>query len=1472
MPPSRGIRCIDLDCEERLCSVIALRAHVALFHGKFLNYNVAMSNRYDVSISTLGACMDLLKKDTRSRMARFVDIEHGLPFDGKLPRVKRPITPMNRKPHLIAQKPQILPIYVDKRVDKNMFDCGICHMKSYGEATFKTHFIRTHIFPCLACCRCFATKIDKSRHFCSSIFDREFLATMLSDSLTPITFSAYILSNGTVPSVECENCRVRLRLTEMYSHFLNAHFHLLRYIVESGEILPHGVNARIDNVRMSNGAIAEAVDINLDKNEDFQTERCRMVRGREDLRASVMNVADYNGKLLVTPPIGTYLYTKAAKKYQADIRLTCYLCEMPFDTTADLDEHLERHPEKWKNCPFCKVKITGHYDMQKHLLHFHTTRQFGSMFCNFCGTSVTKAACSHMIYHCRESNACGICGAKQASYDTLIAHMKKAHLDLLRRYQCNMCGQYFITLNEFREHVCRMAATIYCCVCSNGNRVFTSAADYCDHFDFFHVERNLVCSLCKQPQNTEANMARHRIVHMHRVTPYLSRRPYVLPRWMNVNNRDLVPAWQRSTNGTALHGSRAANMTARSRGPPQPGTIAASLEKIINSATPSPPSMDEPPGLVDINDDADDIVVVTVPARNGSQNGPNAIQNRSVTVKYRSVPFQNGSSAIQNRTAAIHNGPASIKTRSVPSQNGSSCIQNGLLPVRTARHSQNSHSAQNAPPRLQPSVANGASLSSQSSVTANVRSERVEKDSAGANVPGYVPDADDDDIDEIDSSKAIEIEAVAPKVIEVVDENGDDELAVIAEVEKSSGVAITSVSTREKKFKCTRCSMAFMTKKSLTAHMSSHAHDLPSSTCSEIFGLPKECNGYVCRNCSLVFESKPKYDEHMRYHGPSTGLSCQKCSGIAFNNGMLGQHIHAHNLNSIVFSCGICLLKYPNDHYLMEHLYTVHKVPYFAFCKICGRGSTRLDSVYRHVTEHMVTDMSVIQRIGTSPAALFNYEPLDVAKHKLILASGRLQVIEPSDCTHRSSLLSTDGMLVACKKCFCMTTFLNYLTSLTDAEKENVSWTFGELEKPQSPLFSVFPLYSHLSTENQSHLQTLVAPTQQQINPMQGTTVRHAVMESLGVSGRSYIRRPASTMIGGAFPSLHQVPRHRAVITNQPPQLTQAFQSSVTDGHQTHRVVMRPAWQSQSAVARATASASNSTNSIMEQVNGNRPDACIVCQATLSTEYDKLKHLMHTKTEHKWFCTNCAFSAVDEMSIVTHYYRLHIEPLYMQKKLEKGPDCGFKPIVFDLRCPKCRGITFNTLKLFERHLASHTDILPYVAECGTAFATEAKKFEHDQKHQECNECCILCGTTDLWAVPKSASTPFVLSHVIRHGLDYHSSCRVCFVRFSDDTTYAKLFDHYKNMHATVYSAKDKSLMCKACGVIVSSMFELLTHMKTKHTMNVISRSSASKEGEFYVRANTQMFSYLGLNRKMQICTEKDETSESPSSPASSNQP
>ncbi|CAJ0587018.1 unnamed protein product, partial [Mesorhabditis spiculigera] len=742
------------------------------------------------------------------------------------------------------------------------------------------------------------------------------------------------------------------------------------------------------------------------------------------------------------------------------------------------------------------------------------------------------------------------------------------------------------------------------------------------------------------------------------------------------------------------------------------------------------------------------------------------------------------------------------------------------------------------------------------------RVEAADNYGGGGQSSGIFDDDDDDDAI-MDCSQEN-----GPTVQPVIDDDGDDELSVVAEVTHPSGTlpSVIAAGTSRSKKKCPRCSEMFITNVALKKHLeTSHRLDA-GGVIEEDFGIPVEKLLNLCRICCHAFETQEQYQRHQAAHGPQKH-NCVDCSAVAYNAQLLTLHRRAHDDRHLTFACAECHIAYRTDSQLYGHLEERHKVRLVYFCKNCELGSTNGPAISEHIRKRICSSTRAAHinetpesQLGVAPAAILNYIPQNVAQHKRALAANPAMAVVPSPCSHRSFIAATNAA-VACRSCHCLTNIYSYVASEEAAGRSARTDYLIQSHAAPTPQRDILNLLRQppirmnaarfLNSRNQAYpivsantITTKVGRPMSYVRPMPTTQPLPGYVPpppqpkrlSQANNGQSatvqIVERPLNlTALAGAMgvdvASAVPTGRHRVNLPKSGP--------SVVEGLIAAEPPAAPAQPTPSSSA-----GKYSAKILKDRVGGE----CGFCGKHLRNEGILRLHALHTNG-HNAFCLLCHRSFPDEQTAVVHIFKHHDKQLGIEGKE--------KPVEFSLRCPfhgcDFHSTSMSALNELRRHLNKHT--LTHTTDyCNQKFATAESRKRHDLEHTKMEElgletnCCLLCGTTNMWT-SRLAGFTTPISHTMVHGFYRYVMCRDCNVCFKRDADNSRFTRHFQDKHVTEMEGKPR---CALCHTSFATMAEALEHGRQKHfVIGIKSREGAGADGSgITVTSGPQMRASLGI--------------------------
>ncbi|VDL64634.1 unnamed protein product [Nippostrongylus brasiliensis] len=374
-------------CSVELCSISALRGHMAIHHGVHVEYRNGKQGGFtfesDASLQELASRYP----DQRSAVSRDTDnalwLRYGVlqpksQFDMQLKLAKKGIrvTSLERKDSPgstldVARRggvhrnniyvrhttfPPLEPKTVADALNKdhqpsvqvaqginqqyikpfvlvnNMLRCKFCAHQTSTPQAMRDHLQSNHVLVCRACGNGFAHREALTRHG---------------------KMGRYASVKNI--SADCGVCRKRMSLANAYLHLFREHLSSIVYGTVSGQVYPEHQNLHVDEYLDNTAA-----------------------------KDSVVYAAGVDQPPQPPPPDRNAREVVIYKRPSASplkITCACYLCGMEMVSLEQLSRHLDRHSESWTRCPFCQdpVPISSHEAMKAHLMQKHMEKRDGSL-------------------------------------------------------------------------------------------------------------------------------------------------------------------------------------------------------------------------------------------------------------------------------------------------------------------------------------------------------------------------------------------------------------------------------------------------------------------------------------------------------------------------------------------------------------------------------------------------------------------------------------------------------------------------------------------------------------------------------------------------------------------------------------------------------------------------------------------------------------------------------------------------------------------------------------------------------------------------------------------------------------------------------------------------------------------------------------------------------------------------------------
>lgn len=541
------------------------------------------------------------------------------------------------------------------------------------------------------------------------------------------------------------------------------------------------------------------------------------------------------------------------------------------------------------------------------------------------------------------------------------------------------------------------------------------------------------------------------------------------------------------------------------------------------------------------------------------------------------------------------------------------------------------------------------------------------------------------------------------------------------------------------------------------------------------------------------------------------------------------------------------------DARLMFHLRDAHGVSLFFFCKACHLGGTHERTVYAHVAVKSQRcrqfgaqkKWNSIQLLGVCPTSVLHYQPKSEALYQRALERNEIEVVVPSDCSHRSFLAPTDS-LITCRDCFCTMTAASFTAAETcrngGVAKELAMTLDNGTDFPFTTIYEPLPAEASLAI-----LGRMIAPRPPEILSSSSISVNSLRMGDPPMSSRVAVRAPPSvpmSRVAAVAPLMSQsvLPvKRRATASN----------SDI--------ITLDDEEAGPSAPKRAAQTNSPAPSQASQKNVGSR---CKVCDAAMPSPQIQSLHELH-KNGMKWFCLDCASAQMDEVEAMKHYFSVHVK-VAEQKASERG--LLFRPLHYELQCPfpKCRE-PLSTLTNLRIHINNkHRNETAFSsATCMFRFCSPFAKSKHDGQHSSYESvngvegtCCPLCGTLNQWNI-QVPGTSYTMSHIAVHGLRRYHMCRDCFVCFKGDYDCVRMKTHFETTHcAPIPKTNNRELLCKLCREVVLKA-HLAEHVTEKHLVTGFKSRDPKNQGKLIVKTGAVTRRFLGFERIYHVGDDSD---------------
>lgn len=188
----------------------------------------------------------------------------------------------------------------------------------------------------------------------------------------------------------------------------------------------------------------------------------------------------------------------------------CDLCGGCFIEEATLLQHLRSHKRVVENypCEVCGKNLKSNYSRNLHIATIHEKKPFVN--CYKCEESfLSYAQRNRHLINVHGDNRkfiCKYCGKNFDVRKSMVEHMRKNHLQVVGRHQCDVCDQRFHVPSHLREHkASHTGEKLYKCdVC---DKAYPRRQSLLEHIRSH--SRKVQCNLCESSFSQGQELQHH---------------------------------------------------------------------------------------------------------------------------------------------------------------------------------------------------------------------------------------------------------------------------------------------------------------------------------------------------------------------------------------------------------------------------------------------------------------------------------------------------------------------------------------------------------------------------------------------------------------------------------------------------------------------------------------------------------------------------------------------------------------------------------------------------------------------------------------------------------------------------------------------------------------------------------------------------------------------------------------------------
>lgn len=676
------------------------------------------------------------------------------------------------------------------------------------------------------------------------------------------------------------------------------------------------------------------------------------------------------------------------------------------------------------------------------------------------------------------------------------------------------------------------------------------------------------------------------------------------------------------------------------------------------------------------------------------------------------------------------------------------------------------------------------------------------------------------------------------------------------------------------KHHCSFCKCKYSDIKNLLKHMEKH-HNLKDATVNKVYQelRLKTRQGFRqllfhCPTCKRCFKSRQERERHLLVHGPQRPFGCMLCDYGATKLSGLSAHVRKH---FFVYVCCVCNSMFVSCPKLKTHLSESHpeldQEQAFTECIQCSFQLIQPGATWGQETEKTQHQADRDEEIR---------QDLQSNGEDEVQKSGTNEETEQNQ--NQTSLeieqkmgmhLESEASSQSCKNKLCQTSLEN--STLTVAENKTIIST-NLLEATQSSknkehaLKVLSPDISEVCDQKQDN-QLTPSKTSETTDALQFSNVTLPTPPIPVEDDRaSQAKKKSEVTFENAFLKVLSSIQKTQLNMEALQQLRKIYGDmecqycgklfSYKVHYNIHVRTHTKEHMQYCAQCNYSSVTKSSLNRHMIQKHSDLMLSCPNADCKFTTP-DKYKLQTHVRRYHEVAktvsCPVCNKS-YPEHRLKQHIRKIHPDtvPAEGKGRMEKRAD----------KCPYCDSYFLKNSNDFQQHIWAHQGVKPYTCNmCDYAGCRKSNLKLHMNRHKtEKSHLCDLCGKKfkskltlkshslshtnegKRFKCPEcdfaSALKTSLLRHMELHGASKAFQCAHCFYSCNN---VGPLKRHYKKKHpdqkypdaeddsSTESQEEQETLKCPVCDSVYGTKWELNSHLKNQHRLNVL--EIAFEEGE-----------------------------------------